>query len=198
MPTDLVPSSPAAAMGSGVDTQTLPSKLAIARGPGSFELSWRWREQVSKRAFFTPLAASFYGLQSALRHAPVATLVLLGAAVAASYAAWARNIVRVRVSQGAVTVTSRPVGIGSKELAAHDIAEVIALEPPAFWWGKKGTPRHVAHEEKRLASERWAVVAQMQTGKTKRIVGHMLHRDQAEAIATLIHEGMGRPRAASD
>lgn len=191
MPNDLVPSTPAAALGSGVDAVVLPSQLVVARGPGTFELSWRWREQTTKQAFFGPVFLSFVLLQNGLRHAPLVTLGAYAAIAAVTYAAWAKNVVRVRVAQGAVTVTSGPVAVGSTELLAVDVDDFEARAPEAAYLGRKGTPRHRAHLDALAATDRWSVVARLRNGKSKRVVGPMLQRAQAEAIASLVREGMG-------
>jgi hypothetical protein len=185
-----VPSTSVALMGSGVHAVTLASKLTVARGPGSFELSWRWRDQVRFQTLFGGFAALFGQLPNVLRHAPIVggtVLALLGIAM---YAAWAKGRARVRVEFGVIGMRAGPLAF-QREIFADDVVTIAAQEPLQwFWIGQKGTPRHIKHEQQRLESDRWSVVATLKNGKTVHIVGRLLRREQAEEIASLIEREM--------
>jgi hypothetical protein len=184
--TALVPSTSAAVMGQGVDAVELPSKLTVVRGPGLFEVSWKWREQVSRATFFAPLLtglSSIGALTNVALHAPIVAgiamlgMVGLGGGFAAAYA---KNTMRVRVTQGALVLTSGPIGGRTVEIAAEDIVDVVAAQQqmrsrrPALW--SVSLLMNSAPGEK--------------PKKPRAIVGFMMQQAQAEEIARLVREAL--------
>jgi hypothetical protein len=186
---DLVPSTSAAVMGRGLDAVELPSKLTVVRGPGVFEVSWKWREQVSRAAFFAPFLTSMSalgGLSNLAIHAPLAfAAVLLGVVgVAGGFAAaYAKNTMRVRVTQGALVLTSGPIGGRTIEIAADDVVDVVAAQQQV-------------RRQRRPAL--WSVTLLLKAPpgqkpkKPRAIVGFMMQQAQAEEIARLVREALFR------
>ena len=179
---DLVPSTSAALMGTGESAVQLPSKMLITRAPGIFELSWRWRDQVPQGAFFAPLAGSLAGM-GGMMHAIVQTpwaaipiVGLYGTMLATMSFAWSRGVMRVRVAQGALTTSGGALSSRSREILAVDIAGIEVV------------PRSRRAPKPDAAA--WAVFVTLTTGKRKLLVGHMLKREQAEAIAAIIRTAL--------
>lgn len=177
----LVPSSSAALMGSGESAVELPSKLVITRAPGVFELSWKWRDQVSRGAFFAPFVSGMAGLggmMNAMVHTPLLAIPIVGTfgvvALATSFG-WARGVMRVRVAQGALT-TSGAMMSRKSEIPAADIALIEVI------------PRN--RRVQKAGAAVWSVVAVLTTSKRRVIVGHVLRLEQAEAIAQIIREAL--------
>jgi hypothetical protein len=175
-------------MGSGADAMTLASKLTVTRGPGWFELSWRWRDRIDKKAVFASFGAVAYQLPNVMRHAPLATVAGVGIGLAAIYSTWAMNIVRVHVEQGALRVKSSPIGLRTMEIDACDVTRVEAIPPHVTWFGKREGPRYAARAQKRLEGTGWSVGARMTNGKTKRLISNWLRQEHAEEIAALIEK----------
>jgi hypothetical protein len=183
-----LPSTSVALMGSGASAVELPTKLTVTRAPGVFEVSWKWREQVSRATFFAPLMTSLSaigGLTNVAVHAPivagVAALGLLGI-VGGFSAAYAKNTMRVRVTQGALVLTSGPIGGRTVEIAADDVVDVVAAQ------------RQVRARRPAL----WSVTLLMKSApgekpkKPRPIVGFMMQQAQAEEIARLVRDALFR------
>lgn len=171
-----LPSTSMAPMGRGESAVTLPSKLTITRAPGVFELSWKWREQVPRGAFFAPLLPAVWTLNSivqVMRHSPAAGVMLLGgvfALLGGTALAWAKNTMRIRVSQGAIEMRSGPISArGTIEIG--DGVDVLAVEGPS-------------RNRKRPAP--WGVNVVRENGKVTRLVAPMLEEQQAHTIAQMI------------
>jgi hypothetical protein len=182
----MVPSTSAALMGSGADATTLPSKLTLTRRPGSFELAWRWRDQVEKPSLLASFFALAVNVPYLMIHSNVAILALLGVGVATVSATWALNVVKVHVEQGAVRVRSAPFRWRTLELDACDVVSVEAVPPPMMWLGKREGRRYAAHVAHSLLQPRWSVAARLKSGKTKSLVRPWLRQAQAQEIAALI------------
>ena len=182
----MVPSTSAALMGSGADATTLPSKLTLTRRPGSFELAWRWRDQVEKRSLLASFGMLAFNITNLIIHSNVAMLAFTGVAVAAVSATWALNVVKVHVEQGALRVGSAPLRWRTLELDACDVVRVEAVPPPMMWLGKREGRRYAAHLQACLRRPRWSVAARLKSGKTKSLVRPWLRQAQAEEIAALI------------
>lgn len=182
----MVPSTSAALMGSGADATTLPSKLTLARRPGAFELSWRWRDQVEKKSLLASFGALAFNVPNLIMQSNFAILALTGVGVAAVVATWALNVVKVHVEQGALRVSSAPFRWRTLELDACDVVSVEAIQPPMVWLGKREGRRYAAHLAHSLRQPRWSVAARLKSGKTKSLVRPWLRQAQAEEIAALI------------
>ena len=184
-----MPSTSAAVMGSGADAMTLASKLTVTRGPGWFELSWRWRDRIEKKAVFASFGVLAWQIPQMMRHAPLLTLAGVGVGLAATYATWAMNIVRVHVKQGALWVKSSPIGLRTVEIDACDVTRIEAIPPPIVWWfGKREGRRYAEHVQKRFEGTGWSVGARMTNGKTRRLISNWLKQEHAEEIAALIEK----------
>ena len=174
-------------MGSGESAVELPSKLVVTRGPGTFEIAWKWRDQVPRGAFFAPLVPMvgiINGVFQAFRASAIAGLAgltIIAGVLGLMALAWAKNTVRVRVARGAITIAQGPVRIGgTREL---DVVSVVATAPPTR---KKKPP----------SDERWAVLGTRPNGGTVNVVAHMLPRAQAEEIARHINDALRPPGGA--
>ena len=182
----VVPSTSASALALGLEKLELPSKLVVTRGPGFFELSWRWQDQVTREQFFTPLFSSagcFLGLAKLARHS------LTGAAIASSIfcaviglalIAYAKNVMRVRVSQGLLAFRSGPIGRGGTEIVADDVADIVAAPPKKPHKDGGGWSVHVLFKAERMRMPK----------RPKTIVGALLKREQAEQIASLLRSAL--------
>jgi hypothetical protein len=171
-------------MGSGVNAVVLPSKVIITRGPGFTEISWRWSEQVSKKAFFGPMSGLAIAASQGMQHGLVAAGIVIGTAALASGLAligYNKNVVTVRASQGLLTVTSKPLGVTSISIAADDIASIEVRQRKM---GKRALARQ------KPDAENWGVVLVRKSGKVKDIVSSMMKREQATALAELIAQAL--------
>ncbi len=185
-----LPSTPAAALGSGISAVELPTRFRVSHGPGIFELSWRWRDQVTWRDFYGPMAGlTIVGAQLPnlvhMWHSPglIVGVGAVGGVVAYKLAQWRMNTVTIRAAQGMLTLRHAPVPAPTLEIAVDDIHRLALAAPPK--------------KKRKNVKPRWGVLVELRNGKRRALVGSILAEEQARFIAEQIEQALGIPPSSS-